>query len=453
MVMKVRWIVWAWVFGCAVAELHAAEPPTRTLAQCIEAALASSPDTAAAAAELAASRAKLEEAKAGRYGESSYTQIFGLVNEAHGNPVFSPNDKNDFFEGLGPFTRLSLEINVPLWTFGKLAAALEAAQRGLESEQAKGELRRAEVVLGIKQLYFSVLLTRQLTDVLDDMLDTLDKAITKTQKRLDDGSSAVTELDVLKLKIGRARLAKGVAEVHAAHSLGRSALARAIGLRDGETFDVADRRLTPMTARLEPLDTYLAQGIERRPEWQQVTSGVAARSAQVDLERAGYYPVLFLSTGLAYAVAANRDEQENPFAYDEFNFVHPIGVLGVRWDLNFFSRQAKVAQARAALEEVQAQQRAAASGLLLEIRKAYTELEQHRDTMKAAEEGRKAGRGWLILAVSNFDLGIGEPEELFKALGAYSEASSDYFRAVHDYNIALGALSKAVGHEVTDLEY
>ncbi len=69
------------------------------------------------------------------------------------------------------------------------------------------------------------------------------------------------------------------------------------------------------------------------------------------------------------------------------------------------------------------------------------------------EDGRKAGRGLLILTVSNFELGIGEAEELFKGLGSYTEASSDYWRAVHDYDVAVAGLSKAVGHELTALEY
>lgn len=432
--------------------VRAAEAPVYDLARCIRAALEKSPDLAAAASELAKARGQLQQAAAGRYGRTSYTQLFGLVNEARGNPVFSPNNKNDVFEGLGPFTRIELEIQIPLWTFGKIRAALEAAEQGLESARASGALKRSEIVLGTKQLYYSVLLTRLLSDVLHDMLDTLDKAIRKTQERLDAGSKTVTELDVLKLKIGRAKLAQGALEVDAAKPMALAALGRAIGESDS-AFDIADRRLEPVAAQIDPLETYLSQGLDHRPEWQQITSGVAARAAQVKREKAGYYPTFFLSTGVQYAVAGNRDEQENPFAYDEFNFIRPIGVIGLRWDLDFFSQQAKVEQARAELEQLQAEQRAAASGLRLEIQRAYTDVNRQREAIQAAEQGRRAARGWLILGVSNFDLGIGEPEELFKALGAYTEASSDYFRAVHDYNVAVAALSKAVGKELTDLEY
>jgi outer membrane protein TolC len=171
------------------------------------------------------------------------------------------------------------------------------------------------------------------------------------------------------------------------------------------------------------------------------------------LERAGYYPTVFLSTGFQFARAQNRDEQTNPFASDDFNYIRPVGVLGLRWDLNFLMTGAKVDQARAELDRLQAQQRDAATGLQLEIRRAYREVVQAKDTMQATQEGRKAGRALLILTVSNFDLGIGEAEELFKGLGSYTESSTDYLRAVHDYNVALGVLSQSVNREVTTLQY
>jgi outer membrane protein TolC len=310
------------------------------------------------------------------------------------------------------------------------------------------------VILSTQQLYYGLLLGRQLSGILHDMLDIMDKAVKKTQERLDERSSDVTEIDLLKLKTGRARFAKGVVEVDASVSLTRSALARAIGVDADGDFDIADRKLLPVDATIGPLDTYLAEGPGHRPETRQIRTGLAAQSAKVDLETAAYYPTIFLATGLRYAHAGNRDEQANPFAYDNFNYnVQPVGVVGIHWDLNFFLTTAKVEEARADLDRLAAQQRAATSGLQLDIRRAYSDVMQARETIKVAEEGRKAGRGLLILTVSNFDLALGEAEELFKALGAYTEASSDYFRAVHDYNVAVATLSKAVGNELTTLAY
>jgi outer membrane protein TolC len=443
--------------ACRPGAARAAEPADAAtrgydLAQCIRAALGNSPDLGTAAADLALARARLAEAQAGRYGRGEFNEILGFVNQAHGNPQYSPDNKNALFNGLGPFTRLAVAINLPLWTFGKLDAALEAAQHGLESEQAHGEVRRAEVVLHTKQLYYGLQFSRQLALVLHDMLDTMDKAVKKTQERLDSGSSAVTEIDLLKLKAGRAKFAKGVLEVDASTELTRSALARTVGA-DVQTFAIADTKLRPADATIAPLEEYLSEGPAQRPESRQLATGIAAQSAKVELERADYYPSVFLSTGVQYAYAGNRQNQTNPFASDDFNYIRPVGVVGIHWNINFLTTTAKVDAARADLERLEAQRREAASGLQLEIRRAYSDVTQGRDAMTVTEEGRKAGRGLLILTVSNFDLGIGEAEELFKGLGTYTEASSDYWRAVHDYDVAVAALSKAVGRELTPLEY
>jgi outer membrane protein len=425
------------------------------LGECIKSALTAGPDMGAAAADLAGARAKLAQARAARWGEGDYHQVLGFVNAAHGTVNFpDPNTKkNDVFNGLGPFTRIEMELNIPLWTFGKLDGALKAAQEGLESERAGDDAKRAGVVLNTKKLYYGLLLSRQLGLVLEDMLDSMDKAVAKTKERLAAGSTNVTEIDLLKLQAGRARFAAGVLEVNAAAALARSALARAVGLEPTAEFDITDRKLVPVEAPIGPLDSYLTDGPNRRPEMRQLTSGVAAQAAKVDVERAGYYPNLVLTAGVRWAKASNRDEQQNPFAWDEFNFVFPVGFVGVHWDLNFLQTSAKVDQARADLERVTAQRRDANSGLQLEIQRAYGEVVQQRGTIRAGEDGRKAGRALMVLTVSNFDLGFGEAEELFKALGTYAEASSNYLRAVHDYNVAVGALSKAVGFELTNLQY
>jgi outer membrane protein TolC len=449
---SMRWITIALLLGVMMRSAAAADTAPWPLADCLQAALSASPDLAASAADIAAARARLAEADAGRYGDAGYTQYLGAVQEAHGDPTRSTTSTTDYFSGLGPFTRLDLNLAIPLYTFGKLQAALEAAQRGLESEEARSAARRATIVASTKQLYYGLLLARQLADVLRDMGETLDKAVATTERRLREKAAGITELDLLRLKVGRARFRKGVAEVNRSVDLARHALARAVGRADDASFDIAEQRLRPVTATLQPLEAYLAAPLETRPEWAQLRAGLAAQQAKVAVEEADYYPKFFFNTGVQFAYAGNRDEQKNPFAYDNFNYLHPVGVIGLNWDLNFFNTRAKVDEARAELDRIRARQQEAETGLPLELRKAYADVTQQRETMTAAEEGRKAARGWLVLAVSNFDLAIGSAEDLFDGLGAYTQTSSDYFQAVHDYNVAVAELSRIVG-EVTDLQY
>lgn len=441
--------------GALLPDARAAESIGRrlTLEDCLRGAIAEGPQRDLIAADLRRAKARLDEAKAGRYGSAEYTQIVGVVNEARGDPVSSPNKQTDFFKGLGPFTRLELDIRLPIYTFGKLSAALDAAEKGLTSERAAGEVTRAETVLETKRLYYGLLLSQQLTFVLQDMLGSMDEAIEKTENRLDDGSHQVTELDVLRLKVGRSKFVAGVEHVEAATQLTKRALARAVGLDPDVPFEIADRRLRPVSFEAEDLDYYVTTGPHRRPEWKQVVNGVEAQEAAVDLAEATSYPTLFLAAGVRYAVAPNRDDQKNVFANDDFNYFQPVGVLGVQWDLSFFTNSAKAAQARAEWERLLAERRNAETGFRLEVERSFVSVNEARATIDAAAEGRKAARGLMILTVTNYDLGIGDGKDLFEAFGLYTESSTDYFRAVHDYNVAVAELSRSVGTELLALEY
>lgn len=433
--------------------VHAAEPHRYDLAACIDAALRTDPDLAAAAADVALARAQLRQADVSRYGSLTYTQQFGAVNGATGDILDPPEqNRNSILEDLGPFIRGEIDLNIPLLTFGKLGAALAAAEHGLRSQEAGRDTRRATVIFGVKQLYYGLLLSRTLGLVLGDMLGDMDTAVAKTQERLDAGATSVTEIDLLKLQAGRAKFARGVIEITASSALTERALRRAIGVPDDGAFDIADRRLTPVAAAIAPLEAYLDAGA-RRPELRQLRDGVAAQHATLERTQAQYLPTIFFAGGFRYAYAPNRTEQTNPFAYDVFNYTFPYVLLGLHWNLSLLQIGAQVDQARAELAALQARRRGAETGMALEIRSAYSDVERARAMIEAAQAGRKAGRGLLVLTVANFDLGIGEAEELFKGVGTYTETSADYLRAVHDYNLAVARLSRAIGEELAPLEY
>lgn len=438
---------------CRAAAAVAA-PVTYDLDACIETALQNNPDLSAAAAKIALARAALGEAEVGRYPRVRFEQQFGAVNGATGDILQPPKqNRNSLLEDLGPYVRGDIGLSVPIFTFGKLSAALDAAELGLRSEAAGGEATRADVVLRVKQLYYGVLLARMMALVLHDMLADMDKAVSKTQERLDAGSTTVTEIDLLKLQAGRAKIASGVVDVDASTTLSVSALRQAMGVGDEVEVEIADKRLEPVAAQIAPLAQYLDTAPPRRPEVRQLRDGMDAQQAKVDRVRAAYFPDLFFAGGFRYADAPNRTEQSNPFAYDNFNYTFPYFFLGVQWNLSLWQTSARVDSAQAELELLRARARGAQSGIDLEIRKAYSDVERTRETMRTTAAGRKAGRALLVLTVANFDLGIGEAEELFKGVGTYTEASTDYFRAVHDYNVAVATLSRSVAEELTPLRY
>jgi len=142
--------------------------------------------------------------RAGRYGQSEYNQILGRET-GHAADVLSPNKddkKNDVFNSLGPVHAAGAGSQHPLWTFGKLDAALHAAQAGFGERTWRTATPAApRSCSSTKQLYYGLLLSRQLALVLHDMLHHGQGGGAGTS---DAGSISVTEIDLLSSS-GRAK--------------------------------------------------------------------------------------------------------------------------------------------------------------------------------------------------------------------------------------------------------
>src|SRR5713101_7146124 len=179
-------------------EAAAASPGQRlTLEQCLERALTSSPDVNEAQTEIRIAESQLAQAKAGRLPQATFTSINGIINGAHGNAVTGRTDNAD----IGPFTRGELEVVQPLYTFGRLASEIRAASHGVDSKRAATHNARAATIAMVKELYYNLLLSRQIKALLDEVNENFSKAITTAEKRVEAGEGTITQQDILKLRI------------------------------------------------------------------------------------------------------------------------------------------------------------------------------------------------------------------------------------------------------------
>ena len=285
------------------------------------------------------------------------------------------------------------------------------------------------------------------------MRENFTKALATAEKRLEAGEGTITQQDILKLRIGLASVTREVYTLERAIAVTRSALLRQVGLPLTDDADIADTRLEPVTVQLQPLGRYLEQAGIHRADIAQLEAGLAARQARVEAARGAYYPSFFIAGGLRYAKAPNRESQESPFAKDDFNYFNGGAALGLRWQLDVWMTQAKVAERLAELSKVEVQKQNATSGIALDIQRRYLEMQETQQKMDATQDARKAVRALLATTLANFELGIGEGKEVFENLGLYTRIVSEYYTSVRDYNIAAAKLTQATGQEVTTLSY
>ena len=435
--------------GEGVAEAPAVQPVSGVVAlgldEFVERALENAPELDVSRWDVSRKEADLQTARASSFlPEFTAVNAFGFTRRARGSVLYSPDTVDT--DAFGPFNRVEVQLVQPLFTFGKIAAGIEAAAHGVAAQLAEHDDRETAVVEQAKTLYYNVVMARSVRGILEESLDGFESALETARERRDDGDVDITELDILYLRVGRAEVARQIPQLTAGETAALEALRVLIGLEPGAAVDVRDRLLDPEPATLEPLEHYLAELYEVSPAWRQVEQGVEAREQELSRATAEYFPDLLFTGYFGYSYAPDRDRQLNPFAWDQFNFLRgPGGFLTVRWPLNFHITATKVQKARAELGHIEAQRRQARSGLALELKSTYESVVENRKAVESLEDGRKAGRAILTLAVTNFDLAIGDASEILNALGNYARVSSSYYQVVREYNLSLAKLSRILG--------
>ena len=431
---------WATIPVCLLAGLANAQTSTYSLDDLIDRALQHNAQILAGRADVDEARAQLRQARGAFVLPSLRLEsIGGLTPDAEGD-VFNPPSDTSGVRDLGPFARAQLEFVQPLYTFGLLSNLHGAAKAGVEVEQAKLSITRLEVEHQIKELYFGILLAQDLTRLVERLQEEL--AAWEEDVTLDNPDIPVSA--PFKLQLALLELHKRSAQLDDALKFARSALAWMTGLPEDEAFAIAGN-LSATTSVLPPINELYARALRQQPDLRHLKAGLDARQRQEQAARSAYFPQVFLSGGIRYAVAPGRTDQHNPFVKDEFNLFNGGVFLGLRQSFEWNMLGADLDKARAKRRQLEAIETTAAQGIRVEIRRAYDICRQSQQDVVSTRKARNLTREWLQLARHEYELEPGSVKELvsaFEALGGTEEA---YYRALHKDNFALADLELAVG--------
>ena len=438
--------------------LSSLDPSADTVAVSVEAAItravALSPDVEAERAQLDFAQARSRFARANRFlteleATSAHAAAPGLDIPA-GNTLpddalyLNPDLRNDW-DDLRPFNQVEFEAIQPVWTWGELGKSIEAARHGVDVEAAAVDKQALEVAFRTGELYYNVLLTDALLRLAEQTGDIVERAKREIDRLLQEGAPDVDDADLFQVQLTEQEYRRRVVEVTQRRLTARAALRRQLLLPDAAVIAPRDDVLEPIAFAPEPLETYFAEALAARPELEQARAGLAAREALVDVARSDYFPKLFVVVDGRYAYAAGRERQRNPYVGDSFLSRRIRAGAGVRWDLNIAQTRAEIEQAKAERQEVQHQLDGARQLVLFEVEDAYRNLLTQLAALEAQTEALTISREWLRLEQINFDLDLGDTENLVDAVRAQLEQEARYYEAVRNYNTAVLRLLRATG--------
>ena len=410
---------------------------------CIQRALAFAPELGETRADIELAASKLDEAKSNRFPRIELLNLIGPVPQARGNQVSSPDRISQ--TPLTWFDRADATIVQPLYTFGKIAESMKAAEHGIEVDRAKQEQRQNEIALKVKEYYFGLLLARELKEMVLDIQESLTKARDKARKLLKEESPNVEELDIFKLDAFAGEVDKYLEVANKGAALALSALRTQIAIPAEVEMDIETERLTADEVKVPDLPLFLEASKAKRPEYKQIKQGLRARAALVEAARAAYYPDIFLGGYLSAAYADKRDRVSNPWVPDQFNHFWAGVALGLKWNLDFGITGAKVAAERAQYNRLVATGEFAENNIPLQIKKSYLEIREAEKSIEATRFAYTNAKKWVVAAIANFDFGVGPAKEIFDALQNYARMRAEYFQSIYNFKLAQANLAYAVG--------
>ena len=417
---------------------------TLTLDQCVQIALKNNPEIKERRAGVAGARALKSQADAARYPQIDGFALLGPSPRARGNQIDSPDDQDNLII-TGVFARGIFSLVQPIFTFGEISGLRSAAASNIKVEAAKVDQKAGEVITKVKEHYYGYLLARDLLSLVKDVKGEFDGAKKKVRKALDEDAEWADEIDLYILEAFSSTVDGAMAQALKSVRLAMGALKFSMGLPGDRQIALADSHIVPDVSRVEKLPFYQERSLKLRPEVRQIREGLKALRSLVKVEQSKYFPKLFVGALLDVAEATNRDDLNNPFVIDPLN--HDTGgvAVGFKWHFDFGITAGRVSQARAEVQKVMHKRTFALQGIPLQVRKAHEEFLEAGKNIKSTENSYKFAKKWLVASIANFDLGIGEAEEIFKALEQYAKTRAENYKQIYAYNMAIANLDRSSG--------
>ncbi len=399
-----------------------------TLEQCTAMALKYHPSLRASQATIEASKARVEQTLANYYPQINLT---GSYNTATSNFPSVQGGTGSYAWTFYDLYSAGLALNQNIYDFGRTANNVKINRENVKANEQDLTTTKQLVVLNLKQAYFGVLQTMRLIQVAEDTVKQMQDHLAQAQGFYQAGTRP--KIDVTKAGVDLANAELALVQARNNYQVAQVTLNNALGLRQDLTFPIEDTlALKPAEIKREEI---LKAAYEQRPELLQLKAKQQAQEATIKLAQASYYPVL---SGTV-------------------NYLHRGSELGdMYWDLSIgailsiplfsgFSSPNQVAEARANLRNLQAQEESLKLNIRLEADQAYLSLKLAYEQVAVTEKSQAQAQENFELATGRYQVGVGSPLEVTDAEVLLANARANNVTALYNYKVAEARIEKAMG--------
>lgn len=328
----------------------------------------------------------------------------------------------------------SITASLPIFTGGELQGQIGQAKANYRSmlsaeEQAYNEMKETATTG-----YFNMLNATNMKALRQESVDRLQAQLDNVIAQYNVG--IVARVDVLRSEVELANAQQNYITASNEYDVAEATLNNIIGTPLGTTLLLKDR------LQYEPYENdmayCLAYSEQHRPELKQAEYAIDSAEAALVVARSGHMPKV-------YANASNNwggNGSDWPGDDDE-NW-----SVGVTASMNVFDSGvtwSKIHAAQENLAKAKESQRQIKDNVELEVRTDYLNLREAEKRITTTQVAIASAEEDYHIAVVRYQAGVGTNIDVMDAQEALTQAKTNYYQALYNYNTSKAALNTSMG--------
>ncbi len=410
------------------------------LQDCVDVALANSPQVAGTLQEARAAAAARDVAAGARW--PTLGAVGGYSGTLDDQRLVGPRGPGEPGTWSSNIFSADFVVSMPIFTGGRIINEIAAADLLTRAADRRLSRTKNELVFNVSSTFYSILAQRRVIESLIFSQKTLEEHHKRAQDLM--AAQKAAKVDLLRTQVRLADIEQKLVSARNTLSVLRRLLANLMGVAgDGDALDITGELAAV------PVATDVEQQVEtayaRRNDYLAARAEVESQARRVDVARAGHWPVISL-VGSYGGRWAGGDRTSLAGADDS----EDVGSAGVSVNVPIFdggSISARISHERAKLAAARERLRGLELGIRLEVETAALNIASGLERVRATEKAIDAATESLRIEREKYDLGRGSITDVLDAQSALLDTQTTYYRALAASNISRAQLRLSVGGE------
>ncbi len=398
---------------------------TLTLDECLSLAKSNNPSLRLSRMDIGIASKTIEQSDASLFPRIDAQAAYTLQQDAQAmkfNGLALETQQATYLSG-------SVGIDYTVYDFGRRDARRKISRTNLDAVNFTLENQEHEIALQVVENYFGILEAKRNISAAEEELSTIKEHRRVAQALYDAGS--VTRNDLLQADV---RLANAGQQLLDRKNILQNLYLQLnflIGRPDGEQPELVE----PQAPELNTAFVDSSKALQQRPDLQALRKATTIKEQEINQTRSAFYPELFTHLSIDY-LENNKLREQTIYA----------ATFGLR--INLFDGFASTATREKAVAEnsrAREQVRLAEEQAALEIATVKNNLKVAFDRIAVTKESIVQGEENLRINRDRYEERVGTATEVLDAQTLLTQAKTEYYRSIYDYQRAAARLRKAVG--------